>query len=205
MLIVFDFHHTLSLRSGRINSMFFKFFEEQLENGMEIDIQIGINDLKSILKKYGEKSWYEAMKKSKLDAKIMMPTIDEVIAFIDFMKEKNSIFAVASMLEDEQFMFDLLKYCFEQRGKESPFTLKNVVSSPGLKETDVKSKSSHDKWPHIEVILKRNNYHFDKSEIVIIDDSIEIIKYMSSIGVCGIVVSDYFTINDWNQGCYIDF
>lgn len=204
MLLVFDFHNTLSLKSGKVNSDYLKMFLDQLENGKLPQLQIGINDLKTILKKYKgvNDSWYQAMKKSKLDAKIMMPTIDDIISFIDYVKPQNYVFAVASMLEDEQFMYDLLHYCFEQRGKKSPFTVKTIVSIYGLKETDVKSKGMYDKWPHIEVIFKRNNIHVEKDQIVMIDDDLDNIKYMATLGVCGIHVSDYFTIEDWNKGCY---
>jgi hypothetical protein len=203
MLLVFDFHHTLSLQSGKVNPDYLKTFYEQLENGMLPDIHIGINDLKTLLKKYKgiNDSWYQSMKNSKLDAKIMMPTIDDIISFVDYIP-KNYVFAVASMLEDEQFMYDLLRYCFEQKGRLSPFTTKTIVSIYGLKETDVKSKGMNDKWPHIEVILKRNNFHFEKDQIVMIDDDLDNIKYISSIGVCGIHVNEYFTIEEWNKGCY---
>lgn len=204
MLLVFDFHHTLSLKSGKVNEILLSIFLKELENKIEPSIEIGINDLKTILKKYKEKndSWYIAMKRSQLDAKIMMPTIDEIVSFVDSVKDFGYIFSVASMLEEEQFIYDLLKYCFEQRGKQSPFTLNNIVSNYSLKETDVKSKSMNDKWPHIEVILKRNGFSFDKQDIVIIDDTIDTIKYMSSVGICGVHATDYFRIDDWNRGCY---
>ena len=204
MLLVFDFHNTLSLKSGKVNAEYLKMFYEQLEKGKLPDIHIGINDLKTILKKYKglNDSWYQSMKNSKLDAKIMMPSIDDIVSFVDYIKPKKYVFAVASMLEEEQFMFDLLRYCFEQKGKISPFTLKTIVSIYGLKETEVKSKGMNDKWPHIEVIFKRNNFHFEKDQIVMIDDDLDNINYMVSLGICGIPVTDYFTIEDWNKGCY---
>jgi len=204
MLLVFDFHHTLSLKSGKVNPDLLLRFQKQLEEGLQPDVEIGINDLKTILKKYKNKddSWFSSMQKSKLNAKILMPTIDEIIGFVENTKLNGYVFSVASMLEDEIFIFDLLNYCFQQRGKESPFTLKNIVSNYSLKETNIKSENMYDKWPHIEVIMKRNNFYFSKENIVIIDDNLDIIKYMSKKGICGVLASDYFKIEDWNRGCY---
>jgi len=197
-MIVFDFHNTLSLKSGKFNSFYVPKFLKQLEKGKIPDVEIGINDMKSILKKYkkDDDSWYETIKKSKIDAKTLMPAIDNIIYFIDSIQSKGFIFAVASMLEDENFIHDLLYYCFEQKGRISAFNLKTIVSTYGLKETNIKSNDRNDKWPHIEVIMKRNNLSFSKENIIIIDDDINIIKYMSSIGVNGIYIS---TIKDWTD------
>ena len=218
-LIVFDFHGTLSLKSGKVNRIFSLMFEKKLQEKEEDEekqedeepeeppIHIAINDLKNILKNYKNGSWYEAMKKVKIDPELMMPTLNEIIHFIDYMKELHPkiVFGVASMLEEEQFMYDLLKYCFEMKGKVSPFTLKTIVSSSGLKEVDVKSESSNDKWPHITVILQRNDLKFGIEDIVIIDDNEMIVQYMSDKGFCSILASHYFTIQDWNGGCFNKF
>ena len=214
-LIVFDFHGTLALRSGKANRIFSLLFEKNFEKdeGKERGKQdegkdfIAINDLKNILKKYKKKdSWYDAMKDAKIDPKVMMPTLDDIITFTDYMKELNPaiIFSVASMIEEEMFMYDLLRYCFEMKGRISPFSMQNIVSSASLKETNVKSANSSDKIPHIEVILKRNGLHIDKNEIVIIDDNELTIKYMASQDYCSILASNYFTISDWNRGCHKD-
>ena len=210
-LIVFDFHGTLALRSGKANRIFSLLFEKNFEKdgGKQDEGKdfIAINDLKNILKKYKKNdSWYEAMKESKIDPKVMMPTLDDIITFTDYMKELNPeiVFSVASMIEEETFMYDLLRYCFEMKGKISPFSLQNIVSSASLKETNVKSANSSDKIPHIEVILKRNSLQIDKNEIVIIDDNELTIKYMASQDYCSILASNYFTISDWNRGCHKD-
>ena len=213
-LIVFDFHGTLSLKSGKVNRLFSLLFEKNFNEEKKGDekegeepplkIQIAINDLKNILKKYKDGSWYDAMKKVKIDPEIMMPTLNDVVYFVDYMQEINPkiVFGVASMLEEEQFMYDLLRYCFEMKEKVSPFTLKTIVSSSGLKEVDVKSESSSDKWPHITVILQRNSLNFNIKDIVIIDDNEIIVQYMASKGFCAILATNYFTVKDWNAGCF---
>jgi hypothetical protein len=220
-IIVFDFHGTLSLRSGKVNRLFSLLFEKKLEQKEkneekeqksftpptpETPDYIAINDLKNVLKKYKKDSWYDAMKESKIDAKVMMPTLDDIITFISYMQNLNPeiIFSVASMVEEEMFIYDLLRYCFTEKGIISPFTLKNIVSYASLKETDVKSQNSSDKTPHIEVILKRNGLRVEKKEIVIIDDNELTVAYMASQHYCAILATDYFTIADWNRGCHKD-
>ena len=217
-LIVFDFHGTLALRSGKANRLFSLLFEKKFEEGKEKEKKkqeekapevdpnyIAINDLKNILKKYKKNdSWYDAMKNAKIDPKVMMPTLDDIIIFVEYMQKLNPqiIFSVASMIEEETFMYDLLRYCFETRGKFCPFDMKNIVSYASLKETNIKSSNSSDKIPHIEVILKRNNLNVDKKEIVIIDDNELTVTYMASQYYCSILATNYFTISDWNQGCH---
>ncbi len=210
-LIVFDFHGTLSLKSGKVNRLFSLLFEKYFdkkgdegEDEEEVNIEIAINDLKNILKKHREGSWYDTMKKIKIKPEVMMPTLNDVIHFVDYMQELNPkiVFGVASMLEEEHFMYDILRYCFEMKGKVSPFTLKTIVSSSGLKEVTVKSDGSNDKWPHIKVILQRNDLDIDIENIVIVDDNQHIIEYMTKKGFCSILANHYFTISDWNVGCY---
>jgi len=204
-MIVFDFHSTLSLKSGKVNPFYVDEFMEQLENGRIPSVEIGINDMKTYLKRYKEtnESWYDAMKRSKINPKNLMPTIDDVIQFIDFMQPLGYVFTVASMLEEEKFIYDLLYYCFEQKGRISPFKLSAIVSTYGLKETNIKSKNKSDKWPHIEVIMKRNNFTFSKDQITMIDDDIDTIQYMTSIGICSVYATNYFMVQDWNKGCYV--
>ena len=227
-LIVFDFHGTLALRSGKANRIFSLLFEKKFQekkerkeekkekeekkgekNTPEVEDPnyIAINDLKNILKKYKKNdSWYDAMVISKMDPKVMMPTLDDIITFTEYMKNLNPeiIFSVASMIEEETFMYDLLRYCFEMKGKICPFALKNIVSYASLKETNVKSSNSSDKTPHIEVILKRNGLHLERNEIVIIDDNELTVSYMASQNYCSILATNYFTIADWNRGCHKD-
>jgi hypothetical protein len=71
-----------------------------------------------------------------------------------------------------------------------------------LKETDIKSKNSSDKAPHISVIMKRNGVFFKNNEIVIIDDNELTVSYMASQRYCAVLATNYFTISDWNRGCH---
>ena len=200
-LIVFDFHGTLSLSSGTERGMLVGDFETTLklpEYG-----KIRINNLKKALRKYKTKGWYSAMINSKINPYIMMPTLDDIITFVDFIRvnRKDTIFSIASMLEDEHFMYDMMKYCFESKGKISPFSQEAIISSHSLDNKI--SKSREDKWPHISVILKRMNLPFEKSSIVLIDDTISVVEYMTKSGICSVLVDEYFRISDWNKGCYI--
>lgn len=197
-LIVFDFHGTLSLRSGTgLNT------EKFIEN-FEIDdmTEVRINDLKKSLRKYKSSGWYSAMEKSRINPFIMMPTLNEVITFVDMVRDKykGTMFAIASMLEDEQFMYDMMKYCFESQNKISPFVPNAIVSSHSL--INIKSRDSNDKWPHIVVILKRMNLPFEKSKIVLIDDNNNVVEYMKQSGICSVQIEKYFTISELKDSCF---
>jgi len=200
-LIVFDFHGCLSLASGTERGVLVGDFENTLklaEYG-----RIRINNLKKALRKYKNGSWYSAMVKSKINPYIMMPTLDEVITFVDFIRNnrKDTVFSIASMLEDEHFMYDMMKYCFEKKDKISPFLQDAIISSHSL--DNKVSRSRNDKWPHISVILKKLNLPIEKSDIVLIDDTESIVDYMTKSGICSVLVEDYFRISDWNKGCYV--
>ena len=209
-LIVFDFHGTLSLKSGKTNAVFSMLFERNVEEkkvAENKDVWIGINDLKNLLRKVKTKdmTWYNAMHKINIDPDVMMPTLDEVIYFTEYMRDLYPIivFSVASMLEDEAFIFELLTYCFEKRGKRSPFEMRSIVSSASLKDTPLKPLNAYDKTSHIDVILRRNNLvDVEKKDIVLIDDNTEVVQYMASTNICCITATNYFTIQDWNRGCY---
>jgi len=161
MLVVFDFHGTLSLKSGK-----------------------KLNYLKKILKKYND-NWYLAMKKSNINPYIMMPTLDDVIYFVKKLRNKTH-FAIASMLEDEKFMYDMMKYCFESKNEISPFPLESIVSSHTL-DTEFKK---HDKRPHIKKIIK----DLDVSEIILIDDNKNNVSFMNSKGIPSLLVKNYFKV-----------
>ena len=165
MLLVFDFHGCLSLKSG-----------EQL------------NNLKKYLK-IKDTKWYSAMKMSNIDPYIMMPTLDEVIYFVDYMRKYKCIFAIASMLEDEIFMYDMMKYCFESKNKISPFVQEAIISNQPFKK--------YDKSSHIFNILKRMK--LPKMKIILIDDNEKNVNYMNNIGIKSILVKNYFRIKDWNE------
>lgn len=204
-LIVFDFHGCLSLNSGTEKGILLKDFEKTLE--LPEIYNVKINNIKNALRKYKDGDWYSAMIKIKINPYIMMPTLDDVISFVKYIQNKNqgTVFSIASMLEDEQFMYDMMKYCFESKGNQNPFLREAIVSSHSLKGVNI-SKSNYDKWPHIFVILKRLNLPIQKSNIVLIDDSQENVLYMTLNGICSILVEDYFKMTDWNNGCYtIDY
>ena len=126
-LIVFDFHGCLSLASGTERGVLVGDFEDTLE--LAEYGRIRINNLKKALRKYKNGSWYSAMVKSKINPYIMMPTLDEVITFVDFIRNnrKDTVFSIASMLEDEHFMYDMMKYCFEKKDKISPFLQDAII------------------------------------------------------------------------------
>jgi hypothetical protein len=191
-LIVFDFHGVLSLKEGS-----FKDFKELLDYKT-----IKINNIKTYLKKFKTNDsldWYLLLKKSKINTIFLMPTLDEVILFIEnitllFPKIQ---FGIASMGEIESFMIAILKYCFEERGKVSPFNESNVVGFQTLnKYSKIIEKG---KLTHISVILKNLNLNIPLENIVLIDDHPEVII---NTGICGILVEDFFKISDWNRGCY---
>jgi len=204
-LIVFDFHGTLSAHTG--TSSFPTEFEKTLKKG-EYD-EVKINNIKNALRNYKKTSWYQAMKDSKIDSKILMPTLDDVVKFVDEIKKnsKETFFGIATMGEDEKFMFDMMKYCFESKGKESPFTTDTIVGFQTLNLAKVKSTSSDDKMPHIQLIIdqlekKNPGLKIPLSSVVLIDDSEPIVKYMTKQKICSVLVDNYFEIWKWNKGCY---
>tara|TARA_R110002153_G_scaffold31231_1_gene95274 strand:- start:970 stop:1647 length:678 start_codon:yes stop_codon:yes gene_type:complete len=202
-LIVFDFHGTLSLASGSEKSpILLGDFETSLKLGEHTLIKL--NNLKNALRPYKNGDWYSAMQKSNIDPFIMMPTLKDIILFVDDMRHhrKDVVFSIASMLEDEKFMYDMMRYCFESQGKISPFLQEAIISSHSLNR--MMSKGKDDKWPHISVILERMKLSIDKSDIVLIDDSENVVSYMSRNGVCSILVQDYFRLTDWNKGCFVE-
>jgi hypothetical protein len=196
-LIVFDFHGTLSLHTGTEKNTE---FEDTLK--LKEYETIRINNLKKALRKHKKTSWYQAMKDTQIDPKIMMPTLDDIIDLFDQVEQnsKDTIFGVATMGEQEDFIFDMMKYCFESKNRKSPFTMKTIIGFQNIKNSEEKSKSTKDKYPHISLIIKNSN--LQNPSTVFIDDSEGIIQYMTSIGICSVLVEDYFRIEDWNKGCY---
>lgn len=190
-LIVFDFHGTLSLSSGTERGFLVGDFETTLE--LPEHGKIRINNLKKALRKYKINGWYSAMVKSKINPYIMMPTLDDILTFVDFIRNdrKDTIFSIASMLEDEHFMYDMMKYCFECKGKISPFTKESICGT----RFDKKDK----KIPHIQEILKRLNLKIDNSNIILIDDTEKIVSFMRNKGIFSILVKKYFILEEWNH------
>ncbi|GAH14732.1 unnamed protein product, partial [marine sediment metagenome] len=108
-MIVFDFHGCLSLSSKDIKKYNLK------------------NDLYDVL---NNDDWYNSIVNLKIDPYFLMPTLDDIVKFVDIIKnkKKNINFAIASMLEDEKLMYDIVKYCFEKKGKISPFKKEFIIS-----------------------------------------------------------------------------
>ena len=199
-LIIFDFHGTISLKQGR--SLFpMNDFINTLDKNFAFDARI--NDLKKGLRKYKlpsdtKTNWYVLMNRAKIDPEVMVPTLNDIIKFIDYVTSQNptTIFAIASMVENDSFIFDMMKYVFEMRGKISPFTYNTIVGSNTVNKYGGNEKG---KLKHISVILKNIEIPVDNKDIVLIDDSIPTIQIMTLNGICGILISDYFTIKDWNK------
>ncbi len=178
-LIVFDFHGTLALRQGLL-----------------------INDIKKELKKYKLPdeitNWYLLMNRAKINPEKMMPTLDNIIYFFDYIENQNigTIFAITSMIESDYFIIDMMKYSFEIRGKISPFTSDTVVGSFTLNKYGGKEIG---KLKHLSVIFNNLNLKLPSNEIAVIDDDDRTIEIIDKHGMCGVSVKNYFTVADWNK------
>lgn len=175
-MIVFDFHGCLSLSSKDIKKY-------NLKNVLNNNV---LNNDKD--------GWYNSMMNLKIDPYFLMPTLDDIVKFIDIIKnkKKNINFAIASILEDENLMYDIVKYCFEKKGKISPFKKEFIISGDNFDKKDLKI-------PHIEEIIKRNNLKLSYSDIILIDDTQKIINYMRKRGIFSVYVKKYFTLDEWNN------
>ena len=203
-LIVFDFHGVLSLSTGR--GTYIDDFEQSFKIDLESIPNLRTTNIKNALRKYKTDSWYSAMRNSNISPYLMMPTLDEVVKFIHYMKSINShvYFAIASMGEQDSYMFDMMKYCFESQNEASPFTMDLIV---GQIANTKGSMGKHDKMLHIDIIInnikQRDPYiELDPSYTVLIDDSIGNVEFMTEQGVCCVYIEDFFTIKAWNKGCY---
>lgn len=209
-IIIFDFHSTLSLASGSHG-------KNDLYNdlaGVKSGKQkyYNISDLKSKLRPFKLSSvppidWYRTMINSKIDPLEMVPNLDELVRFVKYIKRSSPIshFGIASNAEQESFMVDMMRYCFELRGEVSPFKSSTVVGSELFRNYTSLQKPG--KLKHIMIIIKNLmkidgsgiNEDTKNSDIVLIDDEKANIDLVKSEGVCGILISDYFTIKDWNN------
>ena len=162
-MIVFDFHGCLSLSSKDI-------------------------------KKYNLRNILDEVSIKEIDPYFLMPTLDDVIQLVDMIKIKKPDvkFAIASMLEDEKLMYDIVKYCFESKGKKSPFEKEFIISGHHFDKKLLKI-------PHIEELLKKNNLNLGYSDIILIDDTPKIINHMRSKGIFSVYVKKYFTLDEWSR------
>jgi hypothetical protein len=216
-MIVFDFHGCLSLSSKDMvefkNIIDFKNTVD-FKNTAEFK---NTNDFKNTAEFKNNVDFKNTVDwlNLKIDPYFLMPTLDDVIKFTENIKNKKQdiIFAIASMSEDENLMYDILKYCFECKNVKSPFDKKYICgghfndkghfNNSGHFNDNGHFNNNFDKKelkiPHIKEILKRNNLNLDYSEIILIDDTMKIINYMRDRGIFSVYVKKYFTINEWNN------
>lgn len=186
MLVIFDFHGVLSLNTGTSGIKSIELGNKSAKN------QLKINDIKNSLRKYKNNlSWYHAMKTSEIDPYIMMPSLDDIIIFIENFKETP--FGIASMGEDENFVYDMMNYCFEYLGKKSPFQRNSIIGFQSFKDFHIKSTSIYDKLPHIDLISRRLS--LNAKYIILIDNDDNVLSNMSKKGINCIKVDEYFKFN----------
>jgi hypothetical protein len=202
-VVIFDFHGTISLKQGTSPYSYrFKNFEETLDP-ME-GIYLFINDLKKVLRKYKlpnetKTDWYQTMNRSKINPVIMIPFLDDLIKLVESFPD--SMYFIASMLETDDFIHDMLKYSFEMRGKVSPFTYDKIIGTQTLNKYRDMIKNEEGKLAHMDIIFtKFNLYDVPRSNIVVIDDSDSTISLVKSHGYCGIFLDSlYFRLDVWNK------
>jgi len=202
-VIIFDFHGTISLKQGTSPYSYrFQKFESTLDP-ME-GIYLFINDLKKVLRKYKlpeetTTNWYQTMNRSRIDPLIMIPFLDDLILFVESFPD--SLFFIASMLETDDFIHDMLQYSFEMRGKVSPFIYDKIIGTQTLNKYKAMIQNKEGKLAHMDIIF--NRFHLEdvpRSNIVVIDDSEHTIESVKENGYCGIFLSSiYFRIEEWNK------
>lgn len=204
--IVFDFHRVISLKEGSNKLINNNDVKSMIEEDQDLTT-LGINNLKNGLRKYKLKGetktdWYELMKRSNINPDKMIPTLDVLINFIETIKGNHShtLFGIGSMGESEQFIIDMLKYAFEYNNKTSPFNKNNVVSSISINKYG--SRHEIGKLKHIYTLQKNLGVNYKNNEIALIDDNYDNIADVSMEGVCGVLIHNFFNMEDWNNRCY---
>ena len=204
-VIMFDFHGTLSLNVGRTG-------EYKNENNILVPVDIEyailykINTLKNSLRQFKSNrtdSWYNALKKSQIDPRYVVPTIDQLIYFTDHMKQlyPNIVFAIGSNLEHESFIDDVMKYAYQTHGKPSPFEMDYII---GLKKLGQyrNYKKGERKMVHLSILQRiwseQDKGTLDLKNTVLIDNSDQDIDSVGN-SVCTVKVNDFFTIDEWNS------
>lgn len=225
-LIVFDFHGTLSLPSKVKTTGYKESKLLSLVYGKESTASIGdvfenINSLKNYLRKfkspeYKITNWYQCMTTANIDPLKMVPTLDQLVEFVKYVKAKSPMtyFGIASSNEMMNFMTDMMRYCFESRNMLNPFEDITVVGNEWFpKYTHI--DGNLEKVKHI-LIIETNLIKNDRpgakfiewGDVVLIDNESKNLddvmnikdKFPEAKGwICGILTEDYFTINDWNN------
>lgn len=205
--VVFDFHGTLSLNTGRGGEYIVQGDKLVPLNTEFYTIVTKINTLKKALRQFKGKgeSWYNAMKKSKIDPKYLVPSIDQLVLFTDEMKKHNPdlVFVVASNMEYEDFIGDMLRYVYEKRGEVSPFSVEFIIGIKKLHNYREYAKGER-KMQHLSILKKlweeKGKGELNLKRVVLIDNSKSDIE--STMGsVCTVDLSDdnFFSIRDWNK------
>lgn len=184
-LIVFDFHKTLSLDKGDLNSSLQSYKNSYRQN----------HQPKGPLT---EDSWYAIFNLNQISLDDIMPTWRDVKYFITYIKNQTTtIFGIASMIEQDALILGMMKYAFQEMEMENPFSADTVVASSTYNKYGYMNLPG--KQQHIVVITKNLGLADEImiSETVLIDDNVENIK--NTAPICGVVASDYFLISDWNM------
>ncbi len=228
-LIVFDFHGTLSLKSGssKMGGLLGDFETSLDKNNVKY---AGINNLKNALRKYKLATdklpidWYVLMNRAQIDQEILIPNLSDLIRFVEYVKrvKPNTVFAIASMIESENFMSAMMRYVFEIRGKLhiNPFNSNTIIGRTSLTKYGNLSKTHKGKQQHIHVIKKNLGLeNLPNNEIILIDDKEQNINDITTPvydkvnnwvttgynSICGLVIDnsyeddEFFTIGKWNK------
>ena len=187
-LIAFDFHGVLT---------------RQQSDTKAIQTQLKID------KPPGKVNYYNLMVSKNADVNYMMPTLNEIVYFIRYIQEvsPNTRFGVVSVGENEAYIIDMLRYCFERAAVPlvSPFNKSNVVANFVYARLDRDSKIklrerglSKSKILQINYICEQEGIDPPGCETVLLDDNYMNIE--QTVGVCGMLVDPiYFRINIWNK------
>lgn len=187
-LIVFDFHGVLTRPQSDTKA---------------VQKQLKIN------KPEGRVNYYNLMISKNPDVNYLMPTLDEIAYFIRYVQRvsPNTRFGVASVGENEAYIIDMLRYCFERADPplESPFNESNVVANFMYARLDRDAKVklrekglSKSKILQINYICEQSGIDPPGCEAVLLDDRAGNIK--QTLGVCGMLVEPiYFRVDIWNR------
>jgi len=187
-LIVFDFHGVLTRSQSDTKA---------LQNQLKLN------------KPQGRVNYYNLMVSKNADINYMMPTLNEIVRFIRYVQQNspNTRFGVASVGENEAYIIDMLKYCFERSDPSlvGLFNQSNVVANFMYARLDLKAKVklrerglSKSKILQINYICEQEGIDPPGCEAVLLDDTN--LNIEQTLGVCGMWVNPvYFQIETWNR------